>query len=143
MELSVRSDVWKVMPIRRVAGCLLAAFTLVACGGVPATSSPEVSQTPGLLAQNPCSGYTCAGPGAQLNVVYPYRLSTHCGVLGTRFDGRSFYVEAVDPSTVTTGLQNPEDWGTMTLVTVHLVIFRSSAGHVTVSYTHLTLPTKA
>jgi hypothetical protein len=57
-------------------------------------------------------------------------LHTHCGVLGTRFDGRDFYVEAVDPSTVTSGLNNPEDLGTMTLVSSHVAAFRTSAGNI-------------
>lgn len=61
---------------------------------------------------------------------YPYRLFTHCGVLGTRFDGRSFYVEAIDPSTVTSGLNNPEDVGTMTLISIRVAVFRASAGNV-------------
>jgi hypothetical protein len=63
-------------------------------------------------------------------IAYSYRLHTHCGVLGTRFDGRPFYVEAVDPSTVTTGLDNPEDLGTMTLVSPHLAVFVTSQGHI-------------
>jgi hypothetical protein len=57
-------------------------------------------------------------------------LHTHCGVLGTRFDGRIFYVEAVDPSTVTNGLNNPEDLGTMRLVSSHLAVYRAASGTV-------------
>jgi hypothetical protein len=78
---------------------------------------------------NPCLGYTCDGPGAQLNMAYPYRLHTHCGVLGTRFDGRPFYVEEIDPAPVTTGLNNPEDVGTMTLLSPHVAVFRAVAGN--------------
>jgi hypothetical protein len=51
-------------------------------------------------------------------------------VLGTRFDGRALYVEAVDPSTVTSGLNNPEDLGTMTLVSSHVAVFRAASGSV-------------
>jgi len=62
-------------------------------------------------------------------VAYSYRLFTHCGVLGACFDGRSFFVEAIDPSLVTSGLINPEDVGTMTLVSIHIAVFRTSAGN--------------
>lgn len=119
----------KLVGIRRTLGCLLVAFACAACG--TAQAGPLAS--PSLLtlapSPNPCSGVTCDGPGAGLNVSYVYRLFTHCGVLGTRFDGRAFYVEAIDPSTVTGGLNNPEDIGTMTLVSPHVAIFRSSAGN--------------
>src|SRR5438445_2985380 len=108
-----------LMAAATVAGC---APSVVASGQALATSAPSPSS-------NPCLGYTCDGPGAQLNTAYPYRLFTHCGVLGTRFDGRSFYVEAVDPSTVTNGLNNPMDLGTMTLRSPHLAIFVTSQGH--------------
>jgi hypothetical protein len=57
-------------------------------------------------------------------------LHTHCGVLGTRFDGRSFFVEAADPSTVASGLNNPDDLGTMTLVSSHVALFRAASGSV-------------
>jgi hypothetical protein len=91
---------------------------------------PAASPSPGGpgIAPDPCSGYTCSGPGARLNVAYPYRLHTHCGVLGAPFDGRAFYVEAVDPATVTRGLDNPEDVGTMTLLSPHAAVFRASSG---------------
>jgi hypothetical protein len=49
-------------------------------------------------------------------------------VLATRFDGRAFYVEAIDPSTITTGLNNPEDVGTMTLISPHVAVFKASGG---------------
>ncbi len=106
------------MAAATVAGC---GPSVVAGGATPATNASSPSQ-------NPCLGYTCDGPGAQLNTAYPYRLFTHCGVLGTRFDGRSFYVQAVDPSTVTIDLNNPVDLGTMTLRSPHLAVFVTSGG---------------
>jgi hypothetical protein len=106
----------------------MVAFSVAGCGSgsVAARAAPTASvPSP---SQNPCLGHTCDSPGAQLNTAYPYRLFTHCGVLGTRFDGRSFYVQAVDPSTVTIDLNNPEDLGTMTLRSPHLAVFVTSRG---------------
>lgn len=115
--------------IKRVLGAVLVALSLAACRAADVDPVSSQSQAPTRPSQNPCSGYTCDGPGAQLNVGYPYRLFTHCGVFSTRFDGRAFYVEAIDPSTVTTGLNNPEDLGRITLVSPHVAVFRSSAGN--------------
>ncbi len=115
--------------MRRCLAYLIAAVAFAACGTAserPAVDPSFKARSPG---QNPCSGYTCDGPEAQPNVAYPYRLHTHCGVLGTRFDGRPFYVEAMDPSTVTSGLNNPEDLGTMTLLSPHMAVFRAAAGN--------------
>jgi hypothetical protein len=105
----------------------MAAVTLAACETAGERPAGPLFQahSPG---QNVCSGYTCDGPGAQPNAAYSYRLNTHCGVLGTRFDGRPFYVEAIDPSAVTIGLDNPEDVGTMTLLSPHVAVFRAAAG---------------
>jgi hypothetical protein len=117
-----------MVPMRHWPACLLIALAVPACAGIGV--APAASPSPGdrSLAPDPCSGYTCSGPGAQLNGAYAYRLHTHCGVLSTWFDGRAFYVEAVDPSTITSGLDNPEDIGTMTLLSPHTAVFRASAG---------------
>jgi hypothetical protein len=106
----------------------MAAATVTSCGsaGVAARATPPTNAPS--PSQNPCLGYTCDGPGAQFNTAYPYRLFTHCGVLGTRFDGRSFYVQAVDPSSATIDLNNPVDMGTMTLRSPHLAVFVTSRG---------------
>lgn len=117
------------MQIRHCLAWLAAAAALAGCGGEVTGAAPTPSKTAQSAGHNPCSSYTCDGPGAELNIAYPYRLSTHCGVLGARFDGRSFYVQAVDPSTVTTGLNNPEDLGTMTRLSPHLAVFVASGGH--------------
>jgi hypothetical protein len=103
---------------------------LTACraANIGAAAGPSLQAEPS--SANPCSGYTCDGPGARLNVEYPYRLFTHCGVLATRFDGRQFYVEAIDPSTVASGLNNPEELGSMTLISSHVAVFRTSTGNL-------------
>ncbi len=118
------------MEVRRSLGCFLVGLDLAACGTARAGPAGSLSAAPEATSENPCSGYTCDGPGAQLHLAYSYRLSTHCGVLATRFDGRTFYVEAVDPSTVTSGLNNPEDLGTMTLLSSHVALFRTASGSV-------------
>lgn len=117
------------MTVRRCFGLVLVALSLVACRTASPESATSLSLAIDSPSPNPCSGYACNGPGAKLNTAYPYRLFTHCGVLGTRFDGRSFCVEAIDPSTVTSGLNNPEDVGTMRLVSTHVALFRSSVGN--------------
>jgi hypothetical protein len=103
---------------------------LTACraANIGAAAGPSLQAEPS--SANPCSGYTCDGPGARLNVEYSYRLSTHCGVLATRFDGREFYVDAIDPLTVTSGLNNPEDLGSMTLTSSHVAVFQTSTGNL-------------
>lgn len=119
-----------MVQLRRWLAYLMAAVALAACGAASVGAAASPLQNASTPNQNPCSAYTCDRPGAQLDVAYPYRLYTHCGVLGTRFDGRDFYVEAVDPSTVTYGLNNPEDFGAMTLMSRHLAVFRTSGGHL-------------
>jgi hypothetical protein len=128
VELSAARGVSKIVGIRRCIGVLLAAVALTACETAGEGPAADPSFQPRLSAQNVCSGYTCDGPGAQPNAAYPYRLNTHCGVVGVRFDGRPFYVAAMDPSTVTIGLDNPEDLGTMTLLSPHAAVFRAAAG---------------
>ena len=84
---------------------------------------------PGPVLGNPCISDGCDSLGAQLNVSYPYRLSTHCGVLEIRFDGRVFYLESINPADVLMGLDQPEDIGTMVLLSAHLAVFQDAAAH--------------
>jgi hypothetical protein len=56
-------------------------------------------------------------------------LSTHCGVLEIRFDGRVFYLESINPADVLVGLDQPEDIGTMVLLSAHLAVFQDAAAH--------------
>jgi len=74
---------------------------------------------------DPCNAYTCDGQGAQLNVAYRYLLGTHCGVLETRFDGRTFYVEALNPTELPA---SSDGRGTMTLLGEHLALYQDPAG---------------
>lgn len=115
VESSVRFDVkYKLTALSTTV--LLSAC----CGG----SVPSTAQV------NPCiSEVGCATPGAPLNVTYPYQLSTHCGVLEIRFDGRVFYLESLNPADVLVGLDQPIDAGTMVLLSTHLAEFRDTAGH--------------
>jgi hypothetical protein len=100
----------------------LAIVMLSACCG--GASDPHAT-VPG----DPCVSEGCNAPGAQLNVSYPYRLWTHCGVLEIRFDGRVFYLESLNPADVLVGLDQPQDTGTMVLLSAHLAEFRDAAGH--------------
>jgi hypothetical protein len=60
----------------------------------------------------------------------PFELSTHCGILGTYFAGRTFYLETLDPARVNyAGLDNPVAIGWMTLLTPHVAEFTDAAGH--------------
>ena len=78
---------------------------------------------------DPCNASACDGPGAQLNLAYRYQLVTHCGVLEIRFDGRAFYIDSLNPAGGLTGLNQPVDEGTMTLLSSHLAEFSDLAGH--------------
>jgi hypothetical protein len=120
-------------------GLAMGAAIVVAVAGVTvllaprlATSLRQTADVPSPIASpalNPCGPYTCDGPGAQIGIVYPYKLSTHCGVLQTRFDGRIFYVESLNPDDVSVGLDQPVDTGTMVLLSTNLAAFEDSAGH--------------
>jgi hypothetical protein len=81
-----------------------------------ATSTPK--QTPGTAAFMPVS--------------QPFSLFTHCGILTTYYAGRTFYLEALDPSHVAIvgdRLGNPFATGTMTLISPHVAEFTDVAGH--------------
>jgi hypothetical protein len=49
-------------------------------------------------------------------------------VLEIRFDGRVFYLESINPADVLMGLDQPENIGTMALLSAHLAMFRDAAG---------------
>jgi hypothetical protein len=96
---------------------ILAALT--ACGSATPTAAPA----------RPCITTNCESGGAQLNVPFSYELSTHCGVLEARFDGRFFYPDSLYPSDIPAGLMQPVDSGTMTLLSSHTALFQDLAGH--------------
>jgi hypothetical protein len=89
-ELSGGGGVSTMVPMRRSPAYLLVALAVTACAGTRVGPAASPSRGGPAIAPDPCSGYTCSGPGARLNVAYPYRLHTHCGVLGAPFDGRAF-----------------------------------------------------
>jgi hypothetical protein len=96
---------WRVQPLTLAVATVL----LVACNGnVDRTSARQ-------------------SPSA--NPPTPYRLSTHCGVLEIQFDGRRFYLESMNPADVLVGLDQPDDVGTMVLLSPHVVAFHDPAGH--------------
>jgi hypothetical protein len=107
--------------VRRLLAAVATIVLLAACG--------SANDRPGTVRANPCNADGCSGPGAQVNVAYTYRLSTHCGVLEIRFDGRVFYLESINPAAVLVGLDQPEDIGTMALLSAHLAVFQDAAGH--------------
>jgi hypothetical protein len=80
----------------------------------------------------PAPGAAAAPPGkAVLGRAYGFQLFVHCGVLGTRFDGRNW--DADPPLTDGSG-NPPPGWdenteeGTMTLVAADRAVFRSASG---------------
>ncbi len=111
--------------VRSGMACRPTLFTalllLTACGNA---NSQAASDHVG-----PCDPYACQGPGAVLNVAYPFQLPTHCGVLEARFDGRAFYVESLYPADLPSDLDQPIDTGTMVLVSTHRALFHDPAGH--------------
>ena len=104
----------------RRAVLFIVIVLLTACGG---------GSVQAIVARSfQCNESSCDGPGARLNVAYKYRLSTHCGVTVTRFDGRTFYVATLYPADLPPGLGNPVDTGTMTLLSSHTAVYRDPAG---------------
>jgi len=106
-------------------------LALAGCGEPPARGEVALpAPTAGEVRPLDCPTFNCERPGVQPGMPYLYRLHTHCGVLSVFFDGRPFYVEAIEPSSVTWGLQNPFNDGTMTLVSHGVAEFRDPQGHV-------------
>ena len=71
-----------------------------------------------------------ASQGTAQAKTFAYRLFTHCGVTSITLHGRLYYVAAVDPWSVTAGLTNPEDDGSMTVVSEHELRFSDPQGNV-------------
>ncbi len=111
----------------------LAAVILALAGcGEPQAAAEVVVPAPinGEVGPLDCPSPNCERHGVQQGMPYLYRLHTHCGVLSIFFDGRPFYVEAIEPSSVTSGLQNPFDDGAMALLSHGVAEFRDPQGHV-------------
>lgn len=64
-----------------------------------------------------------------------YRLSTHCGIHYTRFDGKWYYADPQNPPGT---WSNPFDVGTMTRVDKQTIVFTDPAGNRAVFVTHPT-----
>ena len=127
--LCVRVLVWLVVAPRhkRYRGTpkvlwigLLAIMAVTACGA----AAPI-----GAALTGPCSPTNCEAGNAQLNIPYSYGLSTHCGVLEARFNGRFFYPDSLYESDIPASLMQPVDWGTMTLTSPKTATFEDLAGH--------------
>jgi hypothetical protein len=63
----------------------------------------------------------------------PYRLSTHCGIHYTRFEGKWYYADPANPHGT---WPNPEDIGTMTRIDSDTIVFKDPAGNRAVFTTH-------
>jgi hypothetical protein len=100
---------------------IAATLVMAGCGGSAATTDTTTN--------------TATAPSAApaVRVPQPFRLFTHCGILTTYFAGRTFYLEALDPSRVVNPLGdplgNPFATGSMTLLSPHLAEFTDVAGH--------------
>ena len=66
----------------------------------------------------------------QLDVDYPHALYTHCGVAETRFAGQNWVTKRpLGNGDAPPGWDNPQQAGTMRLLTRHAAEFRDDAGH--------------
>src|SRR5712691_5422388 len=106
--------------MRAGLAAIVAAFLIAGCdtpsgGAARASSQPTRTALP-----------------AFVPVSQPFNLLTHCGILTTYFAGRTFYLEAVDPSRVAyvgDPLGNPFAPGVMTLLSPNVAEFTDAAGH--------------
>ncbi len=100
---------------RRIWIACLAVTTVAACAGSPANAN---------------------APGGSVSVnvegSVPFRLYTHCGILGASINGRSFYADppiSDGSGNPRSGWGNPYDDGDMTLRGSTSADFHDAAGH--------------
>jgi hypothetical protein len=97
-------------------------------GGVPGATS----SSGGLSADSavPAEGFSLPSP-LQVGVAYPVDLLTHCGIRGLDLDGVWFAAEPplVEGGNPPPGWNNPDQRGTVTLLTHDQAVFRDDAGH--------------
>lgn len=100
--------------MRAGLAAIVAALLIAGCD-TPTTGSARASPRP-----TPTPAF--------IPVSEPFDLYTHCGILGTDFAGRAFYLETLDPSDVPYR-GNPSAPGWMTLVSPHVAEFTDAGGH--------------
>jgi hypothetical protein len=99
--------------------------------GSDRAASPSPDSTSTMPADGPSAVASAAGPSA-LDAGRPFDLYTHCGVLGADVGGVWFAAEppltdgAGNPPA---GWANPEQPGTLTMVSPTEAVFRDDAGH--------------
>jgi hypothetical protein len=71
--------------------------------------------------------------GAQIGLAYPHTLYTHCGLLSTEFDNRTFYVDDFYPARVSKRSESSNRFGDpqgmMTLLSEHVAEYLDSTGY--------------
>ncbi|WP_229071960.1 hypothetical protein [Actinoplanes sp. DH11] len=102
--------------MRRHSGWVAVVVMVAITAGCGRSEPPEVAPT-----------------ATALSEAVPFVLRTHCGIVETKFDGR--YYEAVPPlsdgqENPPPGWDNPEQSGTMQIISPTEAEFRDAAGHV-------------
>ena len=80
-----------------------------------------------------CSGGSMAPAMPTPTLVPVYQLSTHCGILYTRFEGEWYYA---DPPNPPGDWSNPLDEGTMRRINNDIIVFTDPAGNRAVFTKH-------
>jgi len=130
-----RNVLWASRRLRgmaRVFWCTsIAVVAFQACGcTVLGHAERALPVTPAKYCSRPESAPPC-GPGALSRATYPFKLFTHCGILGAYFDGRFWRAQPslTDGSgNPPRGWGNPYEIGTIKLVSREVADFRSEAG---------------
>lgn len=94
-------------------------------------SAAEAAPAGTAAAASDASGALVVLPPAEVGVVYPFDLYTHCGVLGADVAGVWFAAQPprVEESGPPADWGNPYQRGTLTLVSTEEAVFRDDMGH--------------
>ncbi|MCU1612478.1 MAG: hypothetical protein JWO98_18 [Frankiales bacterium] len=101
-----------------------------AAGPAPSASRAQARAVPG-ASGHPGAATLPASPA--IGVAYVFDLSTHCGIRGAALDGVWFAAQppqVSDGGNPPPGWDNPEQRGTLTLLSGSTAVFRDDAGHV-------------
>lgn len=111
------------------------ALLVLGCVNFAACVAPPSSDTrsqPGATGQ-PAFLPSAQRTGAQIGLAYPHTLYTHCGLLSTEFDNRTFYVDDFYPARVSMGRESSNRYGdakgTMTLLSEHVAEYLDSTDY--------------
>jgi hypothetical protein len=105
---------------------VLACVNLAAC----VAPSADAPAQPATVVQPAVS--SVQRTGAQIGLAYPHTLYTHCGLLSTEFDNRTFYVDDFYPARVPRGDRSNrygDPKGTMTLLSEHVAEYLDLSGY--------------